>query len=68
MFHNLVAKTIYTTKREITDTYILVDFLTTRVREPNKDDWDNLINVMKSIMGTRDITLILSANVSGVLK
>ena len=34
-FHNLVAKTLYATKRARTDTCTSVAFLTTRVREPD---------------------------------
>jgi hypothetical protein len=38
-FHNLVAKTLYATKRARPDTCTAIAFLTTRVRAPNKDDW-----------------------------
>ena len=34
-FHNLLAKTLYATKRARTDTCTSVAFLTTRVREPD---------------------------------
>jgi Zn-finger protein len=40
-FHNLVAKTLYATKRATRpDTCTAIAFLTTRVRAPDKDDWD----------------------------
>ena len=41
-FHNLAAKTLYTTKRDIPDTCTSVAFLTTRVREPDTEDWKKL--------------------------
>ena len=46
-FHNLVAKTLYTTKGARPDTCILVVFLTTIVREPENDEWKSLDNLMK---------------------
>ena len=68
MFHNLVAKTLYTTKWERPDTHTAVAFLTKIVIGTNKDDWGKLVHLMKYIRGTREIYLILSANGSGVLK
>jgi hypothetical protein len=67
-FHNLVAKTLYATKRERPDTCAAIAFLTTRVREPDKDDWTKLVHLMRYIRGTRTMPLILSANGSGILK
>jgi hypothetical protein len=37
-FHNLVAKTVYSTKRARPETCTAITFLTTRVQSPNKDD------------------------------
>jgi hypothetical protein len=67
-FHNLVAKTLYATKRARPDTCTAVAFLTTRVREPDKDDWTKLVHLMKYIRGTKALPLILSASGSGILK
>jgi hypothetical protein len=67
-FHNLVAKTLYATKRARPDTCTAIAFLTTRVREPYKDDWTKLVHLMRFIRGTRTMPLILSANRSGILK
>jgi hypothetical protein len=67
-FHNLVAKTLYGTKRARPDTCTAIAFLTTRVREPNKDDCTKLVHLMRYIRGTRTMPLILSANGSGILK
>jgi hypothetical protein len=67
-FHNLVAKTLYATKRARPDTCTAIEFLTTRVRDPDKDDWTKLVHLMRYIRGTRTMPLILSANRSGILK
>ena len=68
VFHNLVAKTLYTTKRARPDTCTAIAFLTTRVREPDTDDWTKLSHLMKYLRGTKELPLILSANGSGILK
>jgi hypothetical protein len=67
-FQNLVAKTLYATKRARPDTCTAIAFLTMRVREPDKDDWTKLVHLMRYIRGTRTMPLILSANGSGILK
>ena len=67
-FHNLVAKTLYATKRARPDTCTAIAFLTTRVCKPNKDDWTKLVHLMKYLRGTRKLPLILSADGSGILK
>jgi hypothetical protein len=67
-FHNIVAKTLYATKRARPDTCTAIAFLTTRVRSPDKDDWNKLAHLMKYLRGTRDLPLILSADGSGIMK
>jgi hypothetical protein len=67
-FHNLVAKTLYATKRARPDTCTAITFLTMRVHEPDKDDWTKLVHLMRYIRGTRRMPLILSANGSCILK
>ena len=67
-FHNLVAKTLYATKRARPDTCTAIAFLTTRVRAPDTDDWKKLTHLMRYLRGTRKMPLILSANGSGILK
>jgi hypothetical protein len=66
-FHNLVANTFYSTKGARLDTCTAIAFLTTRVRAPNKDDWNNLVHLMRYIRGTRTMPLLLSANGSGIM-
>jgi hypothetical protein len=67
-FHNLVAKTLYATKRARPDTCTSIAFLTTRVRMPDIDDWKKMTHLMRYIRGTRTMPLILSANGSRILK
>ena len=67
-FHNLVANTLYATKRASTDTCTAVLFLTTRVQAPDLDYWNNMVHIMIYIRGTRTLPLILGANGSGILK
>ena len=68
VFHNLVAKVLYATKRARPDTCTSVSFLSKRVRAPDEQDWVKLAHLMKYIRGTIFLPLILSANGSGILK
>ena len=44
--HNLVTKTLYATKRSRPDTCTAIVFLTTRVRAPDKYNWENLVHLV----------------------
>ena len=44
-FHNLVENNLYATKRSIPDTCTAIEFLTTRVCAPDKDDWAKLVHL-----------------------
>ena len=68
LFHSLVAKVLFATKRARPDTGTAISFLTTRVREPDEQDWKKLVHLMKYLRGTKDMPLILGANGSGILK
>jgi hypothetical protein len=68
VFHNLVAKTLYMTKRARPDTCTAIAFLTTRVRAPDKDDWAKLCHLMQYLRGTKKLPLTLSAEKCGILK
>jgi hypothetical protein len=67
-FHNLVAKTLYATKRVRLDTCTAIAFLTMRVQEPDKYYWTKLVHLMRYSRGTHTMPLILSDNGSGILK
>jgi hypothetical protein len=66
-FHNLVAKTLYVSKRARPDVSTAIAFLTTRVRAPDVDDWRKLSHLMEYLRVDRLRPLILSADGSGVL-
>ena len=59
MFHDIVAKTLYTTKRSSPDTCTSVAFIIIRVRDPKKHCWVNIVHIINYIKGTRDIPFIL---------
>jgi hypothetical protein len=60
-FHNLLAKTLYATKRARPDTCTAIAILTTQVVEPDFDNWAKLMYLMRNIRGTRTMPLTLSA-------
>ena len=61
-FHTTVAKLLFLCKRARPDIQVPVAFLTTRVREPQMDDWKKLVRVLKYLNDTVDMVLTLSAN------
>jgi hypothetical protein len=66
-FHNLVAKTLYVSKRARPDLSTAIAFLTTRVWAPDINDWRKLSHMMEYLRVDRLRPLILSADGSGVL-
>jgi hypothetical protein len=66
-FHSMIAMMLYVTKQARPNTALAIAFLTTRVKEPDADDWQkprHLINYLKS---TCDLPLVLGALNTGVL-
>jgi hypothetical protein len=66
-FHNIVAKALYAAKRSRPDIALAVAFLTTRVREPDVDDWRKLTHLNGYLKATRELPLVLGAVSTGVL-
>jgi hypothetical protein len=66
-FHNIVAKALYMVKRARLDASVSIAFLTTRVRDPDVDDWRKLGHLIEYLRATVDLPLTLSTNRSGVL-
>ena len=66
-FHRIVAMMLYVTKRARPDTALSIAFLTTRVREPDEDDWRKLGHLIYYLQRTLELPLILGANNTGVL-
>lgn len=48
----MVAKALFACKRTRSDIQLAVMFLSTRVCEPNIDDWKQLIQMLKYLNGT----------------
>ena len=65
LFHHLVAKLLYLSRRSRQDIQTAVAFLCTRVQSPDKDDYKKLGKVMKYLRSTRDITLTVEAGEGG---
>jgi hypothetical protein len=61
-FHHLLGK------RAHPGTSTTITFLTTRVREPDTDDWKKLSHLMQYLKCTKSLPLILSAHESGIIK
>jgi hypothetical protein len=59
-FHSTVAKLLFLAKRGRPDILLAVSFLTTRVKEPDEDDWKKLIRVLSYLNGTLGLVLSIS--------
>ena len=60
-FHTQVAKLLFACKRARPDMQTVVAFLTTRVKQPDEEDWKKLMRVMECIKGSIGLVLTLSA-------
>ena len=61
-FHHLTAKILYLSKRARPDLQTAVSFLTTRIMQPDIDDWKKLSRCLKYLWGTRGLPMILGGN------
>jgi hypothetical protein len=66
-FHTIVAKTLYMTKRARSDTCLSVAFLSTRVRAPDRDDWEKLRHLVEYLRKDSTRPLVLGADNDGLL-
>ena len=64
IFHHTVAQLLYFHKRSRPDLAPAVPFLTTRVSDPDQDDWKKLCEVIQYLHDTILLPLILSADKS----
>jgi hypothetical protein len=67
-FHTVTAKLLFLSKRAHPDLQQAVGFLTTRVKNPDTDDWKKLNRIIKYLRGTRDLKLTLEADDTHVIK
>jgi hypothetical protein len=61
-YHRLTAKLLYLCKRARPDLQTTVAFLTTRVVQPNVDDWKKLTRCIRYLRGSKELFLTLEAN------
>ena len=66
-FHTIVAKALFVAKRARPDIAVAIAFLTTRVRDPDVQDWCKLRHLVEYLRSTIDLPLILGATSGGVL-
>jgi hypothetical protein len=59
IFHSMVQRLLYLSKRIRMDILLAIAFLSTRVREPDEDDWKKLERVLKYLNHTREMTMTL---------
>ena len=68
VFHTVVAKGLFVSKRARPDIQPTITGLCTRVKEPTQTDWSKLQRMMKYLNGTPDKKLVLSADDLHVVK
>jgi hypothetical protein len=68
IFHNLVARGLFLCKRARPDIQLAVAFLTTRVSQPDIDDWKKLRRLINYLRGTQELVLTLGADNTYVIK
>jgi hypothetical protein len=61
-FHHTVYQLPFSASRARSNIQTAVSFLTTRVKDPDEDDWGKLARVLKYLNGTQFMKLILSAD------
>jgi hypothetical protein len=60
LFHSTIAKLLFVAKRERPDILLAVSFLTTRVKNPDVDDWKKLLRLLGYSKNTVQLFLTLS--------
>lgn len=68
IFHHFAARALFTTKRARPDIHTATSFLTTRVHEPDKDDWKKLQRMMRYLKGCPGLVLTLGRDDDGTIK
>jgi hypothetical protein len=68
LFHTMVAKGLFICKRARPDIQQPIALLCTRVKDPNRSDWNKLIHLMKYLNGTKNLHLTLKADDLKIIK
>jgi hypothetical protein len=61
-FHHTVYQLLFAVNRAFRDIQMAVSFLTTRVKDPDEDDWEKLKRVLKYLNGTKHLKLTLEVD------
>jgi len=64
LFHHLMAKLLYISRRTRQDIQTAVTFLCTRVQSPDEDDYKKLTRVMQYLWCTRELALTIKPGTS----
>jgi hypothetical protein len=67
-FHHYVAQLLFASTRARKDIQTTIAFLSTRVRNPDANDWEKLRRLMRYIKGTINLPLILRVDGLNVIK
>ena len=67
-FHQTVAQLLFLCMRDRPDVQTLVSFLTTRVKQPNKDEWGKRGHVLMYLKGTLYMKRYMSADSLCIIK
>jgi hypothetical protein len=67
VFHTIMAKALYVTKRARPDISLAIAFLTMRVKSPNIEDLEKLCHLMEYLKSDRERPLILVTDNEGML-
>ena len=67
LFHHFLAKLLFLSKRARPDILTAVAFLSTRVKQPDEDDYKKLERLMKYLRATVDLPLTLKSDGTGVI-
>ena len=68
MFHTLTVRNLFSSKKARGDILPTIAFFTTRVKEPNEDDWKKMGRCLKYLKDTTNDVLTLRANNIRVVK
>jgi len=68
VFHTFVAKGLFLTKRARLDIHMAVAFLSTRVKNPDKDNWKKLQMMICCLCKTLNLCLTLQADSTNIMK
>ena len=67
-FHTTVAKALFVCKRSRDDLHLTVTFLCTRVKNPDEDDWNELLRMMKYLESTPQRVKTLEMDNLGIVR